>query len=228
MTRKLRASTFMLGCFSTKSPMNPAKPSIRIIERNIAMRMMGSWRARPTAVMTESSEKTTSMMAIWATIITKARCLAPSSFLVWPSRGSSDSRLPKISQVDLKIRKPPPMISTRSRPEMPWPATSMKGLVRPASQLSVSSSRMRVPRASTRPRRRPKVCCSLGSLPTRIDRKMTLSMPRTVSRIVSVKMLPMPDALRRGTSGMAAASRRGSTGMARVRSTVTRIFGLRH
>jgi hypothetical protein len=46
---------------------------------------------------------------------------------------------------------------------------------------------MRVIIANARPRTRPRGCRSRGSFETRIERKMMLSMPRTISRKVSVR-----------------------------------------
>ncbi len=47
-------------------------------------------------------------------------------------------------------------------------------------------SRIRMPIASPSPIDRPFACCSGGSLPVRIEMKMMLSMPRTISSVVSV------------------------------------------
>ncbi len=48
------------------------------------------------------------------------------------------------------------------------------------------SSPMRITIAAMRPTRRARFCCSFGSLPDRIEMKMTLSTPRTISRKVRV------------------------------------------
>ena len=50
-----------------------------------------------------------------------------------------------------------------------------------------SSSRMRVTMASVRPTVRARGCSPAGSFPDRIEMKMMLSMPRTISSTVSVR-----------------------------------------
>ena len=60
------------------------------------------------------------------------------------------------------------------------------GSVRPTTQLMASSSRMRMPMAATMPTRRALSRWSSGSLLARIEMKMMLSMPRTISSTVRV------------------------------------------
>ena len=73
-----------------------------------------------------------------------------------------------------------------SRPLNSKPATSKSGSVRLTTQLMPSSSRMRMPIAARMPTRRALSRCSSGSLLARMEMKMMLSMPRTISSAVSV------------------------------------------
>src|SRR3990170_496577 len=66
--RKLSARIFMLGCRLTKSPITPANTSMNPTASTIAMTMTKRWGTRPTAVMTESSEKTMSRRMIWPSV----------------------------------------------------------------------------------------------------------------------------------------------------------------
>jgi len=50
--------------------------------------------------------------------------------------------------------------------------------------------------AAARPTRRAFDCCACGSLELRIEMKMTLSTPRTISRKVSVTRASSPSAVR--------------------------------
>jgi hypothetical protein len=65
-------------------------------------------------------------------------------------------------------------------------STVNSGSVSRITQESEKSSRMRVIIASPRPMVRAFGCCSLGSLPERMEMKITLSMPRTTSSTVKV------------------------------------------
>src|SRR5512145_504520 len=60
------------------------------------------------------------------------------------------------------------------------------GVVSLLIHASENSSRTRVSIAASSPRRRARACWFAGSLPDRIEMKMTLSTPRTISRKVSV------------------------------------------
>ena len=55
------------------------------------------------------------------------------------------------------------------------------------TQLSDNSKARRESIAKARPRRRALSRCCGGSLPTRIEMKMMLSIPRTISREVNIK-----------------------------------------
>ncbi|MNT95981.1 hypothetical protein D3C72_2379700 [compost metagenome] len=69
---------------------------------------------------------------------------------------------------------------------MPMPATVNRSAVSPITQLSENSSARRETIAKPRPRRRARSRCSGGSRPTRIEMKMMLSTPRTISRAVNM------------------------------------------
>ncbi len=68
--------------------------------------------------------------------------------------------------------------------EMPHRVTtgSVSEMIQPAAK--TRPTRMSI--ASVRPRLRARACCSLGSLEARIEMKMTLSTPSTISRTNSV------------------------------------------
>ena len=134
----------------------------------------------PTAVMTESSENTmSSSMICTSTLPNRA---APLETLM----SASPSSLSWISWVLLASRNRPPTIRIRSRPDTGWLKTVNSGEVRRMIQASDSSSRMRMIMARARPIVRPFWRCSAGSLPARIEMKMMLSIPRTISRAVNV------------------------------------------
>jgi hypothetical protein len=61
------------------------------------------------------------------------------------------------------------------------------GSVRPTIHDNSNNRPMRMNMARNRPSRRANSCFSRGSLSTRMEMKMMLSMPRTSSRAVSVK-----------------------------------------
>ena len=74
-----------------------------------------------------------------------------------------------------------------SRHEKSFPATLKTGCVRPAIHEIVSKSRIRIPIARPSPMYRARSRTATGSRCTRIEMKMTLSMPRTISSTVSVR-----------------------------------------
>ena len=78
----------MVGWRSMNALIEPDTHIITPMAMTIAATMMGSWSglARPTAVNTESSENTMSMMAIWITMAVK---LANTRALRWSSTPSS-------------------------------------------------------------------------------------------------------------------------------------------
>src|SRR5689334_6281875 len=75
----------------------------------------------------------------------------------------------------------------RSRPESSAPVMVNSGAVRPTSHESVSSNPTRMNIARNRPIRRAFSRSAGGSLSTRIEMKMMLSMPSTSSSAVNVK-----------------------------------------
>src|SRR5512139_2570455 len=146
----------------------------------MAMIITATSCARPTAVMTESSEKIMSMIAIWAIVAANpAKAAAVRS-------SPAPSRLSWISTVLFQSRNKPPPIRMMSRPEISVPGRANSGVVSRITQVMDSSSRMRVTMAKPSPSTRPLFRWCWGSLPTRMEMKMMLSMPRTISSAVSV------------------------------------------
>ena len=79
--RKASASILTLGWRSTKPLTAPAEPSITSMASTMAVTMMESRLAMPTAVITESSEKTMSRRRIW--ISTHRKAARPSRAPGW-------------------------------------------------------------------------------------------------------------------------------------------------
>src|SRR6267142_405738 len=133
-SRNASARIFSVGCRSTKSPIFPANTSITATLRIMAVTITHRSRAIPTAVITESSEKTTSRTRICASTAAIAGAAVP--FV--PSSASGPSSLACISCADLPTRNRPPAIRIRSRPEISFPRTEKSGAVSPISQESVN------------------------------------------------------------------------------------------
>src|SRR3990172_8019238 len=174
------ASILMVGWLSTKSLMARAANIITSTAITIASAITATCSTRPTAVITESSENTMSMTAIWISTPAKeatARCCALS---VVPSR------LAWISLVLFTSRNSPPPSRIRSRPEISWPRSPNSGVLRLITHTSDSSRARRVIMASARPSTRALWRWRAGKRPTRMEMKIMLSMPRTISRAVSV------------------------------------------
>src|SRR5882672_6768639 len=180
ISRKLSASIFTVGWRCTKSLSGAAANIITPTASTTAAIITGRWRDIPTAVITESSENTMSSRTICPTTApNEARARVP-------ARSASPSSPSWISRVLFAIRKRPPATRIRSRPENGWPSTWNSGAVRRMIHASAASSAMRVTIAPARPTRRARPCCCCGSLPARIEMKMMLSMPRTISSTVNV------------------------------------------
>jgi hypothetical protein len=77
------------------------------------------------------------------------------------------------------------------------PNTLNNGAVSPITQDSEKSNATRMINASDRPVIRARSRCSSGSLPDRIEMKMTLSTPRTTSRTSSVRKATQASGLSR-------------------------------
>src|SRR5215210_7286789 len=180
-SRKLRASIFTVGWRLTKPLTASAENSITPIATVTAAIITETWSTMPTAVMTESRENTMSRRTIWIRTLPNA---APTLALLCPS---SPSRFSWISKVLLPSRKSPPRIRIRSRPEISCPSTVNSGAVSPMTQLRDNSNRTRMTSAIPSPRRRASCCLSSGSLSTRIEMKMMLSIPSTISRANNVR-----------------------------------------
>ncbi|EKR62338.1 hypothetical protein LEP1GSC036_1509 [Leptospira weilii str. 2006001853] len=76
----------------------------------------------------------------------------------------------------------------KSLPEIAKSAIVVRGAVRDAIQLTANNKPILNPRANVRPRFLAWFCLFLGSLPETIERKTILSIPRTISIRVRVKI----------------------------------------
>ena len=81
------------------------------------------------------------------------------------------------------------------RPDSSRPNNVISGRVRLITHTIDSSSAMRMNIARNRPVRRARSRRPGGSFPATIAMKMTLSMPRTISRTVSVRRAAHPSAV---------------------------------
>ena len=136
----------------------------------------------PTAVSTESSENTMSSRTIWTSTL-RIEADGASAATWWAGSPSSDSL---ISVVAFQSRKTPPPMRMRSRHENSLPLNVNTGAVRPTIHEIVSSSAMRMPIARPSPMYRARSRESAGRRWTRIEMKMMLSMPSTISSTVRV------------------------------------------
>src|SRR6266705_6626972 len=178
--RKLNANIFTVGCRCTKSLIGVAANIMTPTARTTAAIITARCLAMPTAVITESSENTISSRTICPTTAANAARTRV------PATPDSPSRPSWISRVLLASRNRPPAIRIRSRPENGRPRTWNSGAVRRMIHASAASRAMRVTIAPANPTRRARACCAAGSLPARIEMKMMLSMPSTISSTVSV------------------------------------------
>ncbi len=85
-----------------------------------------------------------------------------------------------------QTRKMPPMMRIRSRPLTSCWKSEKSGLVSLAIQVIERSRSTRVIMARLSPTNRALGCWAGGSFPAKIEMKMTLSMPRTISSTQSV------------------------------------------
>ena len=100
-----------------------------------------------------------------------------------------------------------------SRPLMPLPTIVKISAVRLMTQLSDKRSSNREAMANPRPSRRALSRWSAGRRPTRIEMKMMLSMPRTISRAVSIaKAIQMFGSSRNSMAGRRSANPKGKRG----------------
>ena len=120
-------------------------------EITMAATITDNSRAIPTAVMTESSENTTSISATCTS--TEPKLAVPAASWACASEPSS---LSWISQVAFPIRNRPPPRRIRSRPETTREKTSKSGCVSPTIQLMAKSSPIRMTIARERPILRPR------------------------------------------------------------------------
>ena len=118
-----------------------------------------------------------------------------------------------ISNVLLPSRNSPPPIRIRSRPEIGWPSSVKSGAVSLTIQASENSRRIRVQHRAEQAEPPGPALLRRGSLPDRIEMKMMLSTPSTISRNVSVRnaiQVSRVSKRRHRTSQMLAVGRRRS------------------
>src|SRR5690606_17469589 len=177
------ASIFTVGLASMNWPSGRAASNITATATRIAVTITGTYSpAMPTAAITESSENTISITAIWAITPPNDTAAFAAGLPSWSPPPTSS----RISSAPFTSRNTPPKISTRSRTEMPCPSSTNRSVVRLASQARVSSSRMRVMQATAMPNLRANSRRSGGSLLTAIEMNTRLSMPSTISIVLRV------------------------------------------
>ena len=142
----------------------------------MAITIIDKWSTNPTAVITESREKIISSTAICINTEKK-----PEYFVVSPEECSAISKLLCISRVDLPKRNSPPSIRITSLPEIWLSKIVNQGSTSPITQTILKSNTSLVSIAKPIPSRRALFLCSTGNLPTRIEMKMILSIPSTIS-----------------------------------------------
>jgi hypothetical protein len=166
-----------------------------------------------------------SMIAIWITITAK---LANTRVLRFSSAPSS---VPWISVTLFASRNRPPNNRMMSRPENSNPNKPNQGFVRRVSQTIENSSAMRVTIANARPVMRAVSRRSGGRRLTRMEMKMMLSMPSTISRADSVRnaihACGSVSSSIIGRTSSARAPRYGSWSMGSLRTTGNRCSALR-
>src|SRR5450432_1931972 len=198
-----------------KSLITLAPNSMPTTAITIASIMMDSWRAIPTAVITESSENTMSRTKIWASITPKLPPPAwprPTGAIADPSAdgpsrwaageddddGSAFSEPRKSSWLDLAIRKRPPPSRTRSRPENSCPSTVRTAVVIPMIQDRPNNSPRRITRARLSPMRRSRERRSTSMRSETMAMNTMLSIPRTISSAVKLVRPISPSAVNNG------------------------------
>ena len=102
------------------------------------------------------------------------------------SCGATGSTVWWISRVAFQTRNRPPAMRIRSRQEKPWPKAVKIGAVSCTITAMVARSPSRRTRARPMPIRRARACWSAGSLLVRMEMKIRLSMPSTISITTSV------------------------------------------
>ena len=139
------------------------------------------WSTIPTAVITESREKTASSTTICATT---GQNFAPRRWVGFSLSFPSSRSLS--STVALNSRNNPPKSMIRSRALKLRPCTLNKGLVSVTSQEIEASNSRRITMASRRPVTRARSRCEGGNLSARMAINTRLSMPSTNSMTTSV------------------------------------------
>ena len=163
----------------------PIEPDTTIMTRMATMMaatMISICRTRPTAVNTESSENTMSMSAICTTTAVRPPCSTRGAGV----RLRALERLVDLEHALAEQEQAASRTGSRRGPRSCSPAISNHGAVRRVSHTIENSSAMRVTIASARPPRRATFCCRGGRRATRMEMKMMLSMPRTISSSDSV------------------------------------------
>lgn len=194
-TRKLSASICRLGCLLMMRLTGPANSIMIPMATTTAIIMISTLSTKPTAVSMESNENTISIKMIW--IITLISILAPTA-TAFTSWCSCNCILECISSVLLMIRKSPPTMRIMSFQEnfigpsvsgSPNQSSVSTGSFRPMIQLIINNNATLNNMAKSRPIFLAFFCWLSGSLLERIDIKMMLSTPSTISRKARVSRL---------------------------------------
>ena len=174
----------MVGWRSISAAIGTRSHIMTIIASTMAAAMISTWsgRASPTAVNTESSENTISISAIWITTTRRVPALAR------PGRsGAAPSSVSWISVTLLSQQEQAAGAEDQVADREGAPEAVNSGAVSRVSHTIENSSARRV---SMRQRQaddaRARAGARAAARPTRIDRKITLSMPSTISSSASV------------------------------------------
>ncbi|MCY1227726.1 hypothetical protein D9M72_400120 [compost metagenome] len=160
-----------------------AANSIAITAAITATNMICTCSVMPTAVMMLSIENTRSSTRIWPMAEAKlcTALAAPPS-----SASSSAETWWWISRVAFQTRKAPPAIRMMSRHDSPWPRMVNTGSVSLTMKAMVASRPRRITSARLMPILRAFSRMASGSLLVRIEMKIRLSIPSTISMATRV------------------------------------------
>src|SRR6185437_11635301 len=187
MSKNESARILTVGRRLMKSAIAREKKNMTIIASTTAEIITAICCASPMAVTMLSKEKTVSTKTSWLTIAPND---VPAPLGVAPPSCGSPSSFSWISRTVLYKRNKPPASIMRLRMLKPYPATlNSSRLPLVTSQPSPSKSALRIRMPAIIQTRRASSWRFSGSRPIRIETKITLSMPSTISNTISVNRL---------------------------------------